>query len=262
MLSPMNTPSPDDPSPTRLVLPGQRLRAGAGADWIADGWRLFRRAKVMWIAFVVLFFLLSLAVSLLPAIGSLLGALLSPVILGGIMLGARSLETGGELELEHFLAGFRSRTASLVAVGAIYLAGQLLLMVVFAGFVGFSVLGALIAGDAGALAGLDVGESLLRAGLGGLVVMALAVPLFAAFWFAPALVMINGLPAAPAMRESLVACLRNWLPMLVYGILASLLLVLALIPLLLGLVVWAPLMLATLYTSYRGVFTQPETAAA
>ena len=262
MLSAVNDTTNDDPAPPRLVLPGQRLRAGAGVDWIADGWRLFRRAKVMWVVFVVLFFLLSLAVSLLPGIGNLVGALLSPVILGGVMLGARSLETGGEMELEHFLAGFRTRTASLLAVGAIYLVGQLLLMLVFAGFVGFSALGSLIAGDAEALAELDAGESLLRMGLGGLVVLALAVPLFAAFWFAPPLVMLNGLPAARAMRESLAACLRNWLPMLVYGILASVLLVLALIPLLLGLLVWAPLMLATLYTSYRGVFTEPETAAA
>jgi hypothetical protein len=36
------------------------------------------------------------------------------------------------------------------------------------------------------------------------------------------------------------------------------LLVPAMIPLGLGLIVWAPLMLATIYTSYRSVFTEPD----
>lgn len=257
----MSAPTTDDPTAPTLVLPGRTLRAGAGADWIADGWRLFRRAKLMWIVFVVLFFLLSLAVSMVPVVGGLAGALLSPLILGGIMLGARSLEQGGDLELEHFLAGFRRRTTSLLAVGLIYLLGQLVLVLIFAGFVGFSVLGVVLSGDTAALADLDMGESLLGILIGALVVTALAMPLFAAFWFAPALVMLHGLPAVSAMKESLFACLRNWLAMLVYGILASILLVLAVIPLLLGLIVWAPLMLATVYTGYRSVFTEPDASA-
>lgn len=251
----------DDPTAPPLALPGRTLRAGAGADWIADGWRLFRRAKLMWIVFVILFFLLSLAVSMVPVVGGLVGALLSPLILGGIMLGARSLEQAGEMELEHFLAGFRRHTASLLAVGLIYLLGQLVLVGVFAGFVGFSVLGAVFSGDAAALANLDAEQSLIGILMGALVVTALAIPLFAAFWFAPPLVMLHGMPAVAAMKESLLACVRNWLAMLVYGILASILLVLAVIPLLLGLIVWAPLMLATLYTGYRSIFTEPDAPA-
>lgn len=241
---------------------GRVLRAGAGADWIVEGWRLFRRAKLMWIVFVVLFFLLSLAISLLPVVGSLLGSLLSPVILGGIMLGARSLDDGGEMELEHFLGGFRERTASLLGVGALYLAGQLALMAIFAGFVGLPLFGALLSGNLDALSALDVEETAWRAVFGALVTLLLAVPLFAAFWFAPALVSLGEMAAIPAMKASLAACLRNWLPMLVYGILASVLLVAAVIPLLLGLIVWVPVMLATLYTSYQAVFATPQAASA
>ena len=242
------------------MLPARALRAGAGADWIVDAWRLFRRAKLMWILFVVLFFLLSLAISLLPVVGSLVGSLLSPVILGGILSGARSLDQGGEMELEHFLGGFRERTASLLGVGALYLAGQLALMALFAGFVGLPVFSAMLSGDLDALSGLDVEETAWRAVLGALVTLLLAAPLFAAFWFAPALVALGGMAAVPAMKASFTACLRNWLPMLDYGILATVLLLAALIPLLLGLIVWVPVMLATLYTSYQSVFTEPAAA--
>lgn len=252
--------------PIGQVPPGspssRALRASAGADWIVDAWRLFRRAKLMWIVFVVLFFLLSLAISMLPVVGSLLGSLLSPVILGGIMLGARSLDQGGEMELEHFLGGFRERTASLLGVGALYLAGQLALMAIFAGFVGMPLFSAVLSGNLEALSAVDAEETAWRAVLGALVALLLAVPLFAAFWFAPALVSLGEMAAVPAMKASFGACLRNWLPMLVYGILSSVLLVVALIPLLLGLIVWVPVMLATLYTSYQGVFALPASTDA
>lgn len=253
-------PPPEQAAPTAQC--GRVLRAGAGTDWIVDAWRLFRRAKLMWIVFVVLFFLLSLAISMLPVVGSLLGSLLSPVVLGGIMLGARSLDQGGEMELEHFLGGFRERTASLLGVGALYLAGQLALMAIFAGFAGMPLFSAVLSGDLEALSAVDVEETAWRAVLGALVTLLLAVPLFAAFWFAPALVSLGEMAAIPAMKASFFACLRNWLPMTVYGILAGVLLVLALIPLLLGLVVWVPVMLASLYTSYQSVFVAPPSADA
>jgi uncharacterized membrane protein len=80
----------------------------------------------------------------------------------------------------------------------------------------------------------------------------------AAYWFAPALTMLHDVPAVPAMKASLVACLRNFVPMLIYGLVMGALLVVAVIPLGLGLLVWAPLVLATMYTSYRSVFTEPD----
>lgn len=253
-------PPPDQAAPTAQC--GRVLRAGAGADWLVDAWRLFGRAKLMWVVFVVLFFLLSLAISMLPVVGGLLGSLLSPVILGGIVLGARNLDQGGEMELEHFFGGFRERPASLLALGALYLAGQLALMALFAGFVGLPLLGAVLTGDLEALAAVDVDETAWRAVVGAMATLLLAAPLFAAFWFAPALVALGGMAAVPAMKASFMACVRNWLPMVVYGILAGVLLVLALIPLLLGLIVWVPVMLATLYTSYQSVFAAPPPAGA
>jgi uncharacterized membrane protein len=39
-------------------------------------------------------------------------------------------------------------------------------------------------------------------------------------WFAPALVALQGTNAVDAMKRSFVACLRNWVPFLVYGLIA------------------------------------------
>jgi uncharacterized membrane protein len=56
------------------------------------------------------------------------------------------------------------------------------------------------------------------------------------------------------MRESFFACLKNILPFLVYGIVGLVLFFVSAIPLLLGWLVFGPVMTATLYTSYRDVF--------
>ena len=257
---PLPGPAANDPGPATLVMPGRKVRAGAGVDWVADGWRLFRKATLMWIVFLVLFFLINLGLGMVPWVGMLIGNLVSPILLGGIALGCRSLETDGDLELEHLLAGFRRNTGMLVAIGVIYTLGELALFAVFGFFAGMSFLSAMIRGDEAAILSSLPADALWLV-LGGLVTAALAMPLMAAYWFAPALAMLHDVPAIPAMKESLFACLRNWLPMLVYGLVMGALLVLAIIPLGLGLLAWAPLMLATIYTSYRSVFTEPDADA-
>jgi len=254
---PLPGPAANDPGPATLVMPGRKVRAGAGVDWVGDGWRLFRKASLMWIVFLVLFFLIHLGVGMVPWVGMVLGNLLSPILMGGIALGCRSLETGGDLELEHFLAGFRRNTGLLFAIGVVYAVGELILFGVFGLFAGPGFVFAVIRGDEAAMVNAFP-EDPMRLALGGLVVLALALPLVAAYWFAPALAMLHDVPAIPAMKASFLACLRNFWPMTVYGLVMGALLVPALIPFGLGLVVWAPRVLATIYSSYRSVFTQPD----
>ena len=80
-----------------------------------------------------------------------------------------------------------------------------------------------------------------------------------AYWFAPVLVGLNNLTAVQAMKLSFVACLRNMLPFLLYGLIFMLLLIVAIIPFGLGLLVAVPLMMTSLYTSYVDVFNVQQT---
>jgi uncharacterized membrane protein len=254
---PLPGPAANDPGPAELVMPARTVRAGAGVDWVADGWRLFRKATLMWIVILVLLFLVQVGMGMVPWVGMWLGNLLSPILLGGIALGCRSLETGGDLELEHLLAGFRRNTGMLFAIGVIYTLCQIALIAVFGLFAGAAFILAVLRGDQAGVVDALPPEPLILL-LGALVVLALAIPLMAAYWFAPALAMLHDVPAVPAMKASLIACLRNFVPMLIYGLVMGALLVVAVIPLGLGLLVWAPLVLATMYTSYRSVFTEPD----
>jgi uncharacterized membrane protein len=80
-----------------------------------------------------------------------------------------------------------------------------------------------------------------------------------AVWFAPPLVILDNVPAVRAMQLSVRACLLNLLPFLLYGVIMVGLLVVAMAPLLAGLVLWVPLAVISNYTSYRDVFPAPAT---
>jgi uncharacterized membrane protein len=75
-----------------------------------------------------------------------------------------------------------------------------------------------------------------------------------AVWFAPLLVAFHGMAAVPAMKLSFHACWRNMLPFTVYGFVILVLWFLASIPLLLGLLIVLPVVLCSIYASYKDLF--------
>jgi uncharacterized membrane protein len=172
------------------------------------------------------------------------------------VVACRALERGGDFDLEHHFAGFRTRFASLLIVGLLVLAGYVVIFIVVAGIAGFSILGAAMSGDAQAIASQAMASALTIL-LGALVAVALTVPLMAAFWFAPALVVMHGLGPVEAMKQSLVGCLRNWIPFLVWSIVMLVFAILAAIPFGLGYLVWLPLAITSSYAAYRGIYTEP-----
>jgi uncharacterized membrane protein len=87
-----------------------------------------------------------------------------------------------------------------------------------------------------------------------LVAMLLGIPLAMAMYFAPSLVALDAVPVLQAFRLSLIGCLKNILPFLLYGVIAVLLVFLGTIPLLLGLLVVIPLLTIAIYTAYRDIF--------
>ena len=238
----------------RLVVPGRSMPAGAGWDWIALGWKAFTAAPMMWILSVVALFVVAIVMALSPIFGELAFQVLEAVISGGIMAACRSLERGGEFEIEHLLAGFSKRFASLVIVGLIFMVGWLVLILIMLMFVGMALLGAFMSGDPGAVSAALMGSAISFL-LGSLVVLALMVPLMMAYWFAPALVMIHDMPPVEAMKASFFGCLRNIVPFLVYGLVMFVAAIFAAIPFGLGFLVWVPVAFASTYVAYRQIFT-------
>lgn len=229
---------------------GRAVGAGQGWAWIADGFGLFKKAPGIWIALVVILFVILLILAFIPLLGALASFLLMPAFVGGLILGCRALQGGGELELGHLFAGFeKAHLGNLIFLGALTIAGWVIVMLPVIAIVGAGAILAVMRGDAAGVAAM--GGSIL---LAWLVALALSIPIYMALWFAPALVVLRGMAPMAAVKESFLACLRNILPFLVYGIVLLVLGIVAAIPLGLGWLVLGPVAIASVYVAYRDIF--------
>lgn len=228
------------------------VNAGNGWQWIVEGFGLFCRATPMWIALTVLLTLVWIVSFLVPIVGPLLFNLFAPVLFAGWLLGCRAIERGEPLRMRHFAAGFENRFASLVTVGGVHLAGAIIIIGLFIAVVGMSVFSTIRLGKP---LDLDASMALARQMLIGLAIaLVLYTPLVMAVWFAPLLIVFDELGAADAMKQSFAACMKNMTPFLVYGLALTVLTVLASLPLLLGWFVLTPVVVCSVYVSYREIF--------
>ena len=231
------------------VMGGRAVGAGQGWTWIAEGFGLFRKAPGIWIALVVILFVILVVLAFIPLLGAVATFLVLPVFIGGLLLGCQALQGGGELEVAHLFAGFKAHTGNLIVLGALAIAGWIVVMLPVVVIVGAGAFLAAIRGDAAGVAAL--GGSFM---LAWLVALALSVPIYMALWFAPALVVLRGMPPIEAIKESFLGCLKNILPFLVYSIVLMVLGIVASIPLGLGWLVLGPTLIASVYVSYRDIY--------
>jgi uncharacterized membrane protein len=225
------------------------VASGQGWTWITEGFEIFKKQPGLWVGIALLLFVILLVLAFIPILGSIATMLLMPIFAGGLMMGCRSLQQGGQLEIAHLFAGFSNRAAELVIVGALGFAGAVVIMVPVLLITGG---GAFLGASRGDAAGAAmVGGSFLLAALIGL---ALSIPLYMALWFAPALVALRGVAPVAAIKMSFSGCLRNFVPFLVYGVVLLVLGIVAAIPFGLGWLVLGPVTIASVYTSYRDIY--------
>ena len=231
------------------MMGGRAVDAGRGWTWIADGFGLFKKAPGMWIALVIVLFVILLVLAFIPLLGAVATFLLMPLFLGGLMLGCRALQGGGELEVGHLFAGFKEHTGNLIVLGALAIGGMFIVILPVIAIVGAGAIFGMMRGDAAGVAAM--GGSFV---LAWLVAMALSIPIYMALWFAPALVVLRGLAPVAAVKESFFGCLKNIVPFLIYGIVMLVLGILAAIPLALGWLVLGPVAVASIYVAYRDIY--------
>ena len=241
-----------------LVLPGNftpggRARpAGSGWTWITEGWRAFMKAPGVWIAITLVMLVISLAAQFIPFIGPIALTVLTPVFVGGVMLGCRALDEGKQLEFRHLFAGFQTQFGGLATLGAIYFGCVLAIGLLVALISGASMLAMMSGG--GAQNPAMVGGAMASMALAVLIGLALFVPVAMLLWFAPALVALNRLAPVEALKQSWSGCLKNIVPYLVYGVVLLVLAIVATVPFGLGWLVLGPVMAASIYTSYRDIY--------
>jgi uncharacterized membrane protein len=231
-----------------------------GVGWLTEAWPIVRDQIGLWVLLTVIGLGVTLVCGAVPLLGNLLSPFVSTLVLAALLLVAQKQRGGGAPEVSD-LFGILSHPAltRLLIVTLIYLA-----LSFAAGLIVFLLFG--LSGGALALTGgLLGGEDAAAAAFGGtmaiavLVFLGVMVPIIALYWFAVPLVLFRDAQPWPAMTASLGAVLANLVPMLVYGVLSLVLVIVACIPLMLGLLVAVPLLAVSLLLSFEDVF--PTSAA-
>ena len=227
---------------------GRGVPTGNGWTWVTDAWSIFRAAAGTWIGIVVVLAIILIVLAVLPVIGSIASCVLGPVFTGGLMLASRDAEAGN-LQFSRAFAGFTERFGTLATVGVLYLVGMVAIVFLASVVTGVGMFSVLGGASPDQLA--RFGATLL---LMILIVLALMLPLVMALWFAPALVVFHDMGAVEAMKASFHGSMKNMLPFLLYGIVMTIAGVIASIPLMLGWLVLGPVLVASIYTSYRDIY--------
>lgn len=226
--------------------------AGHGWLWLRRGFSMVFAYPAHWIGALLIWSVLNFFLNLVPIV-NVLSALVAAVFMGGVMLGAYEQDTGQGFSIERLFAGFSSNFGALFLVGIVYMIGFITIVLVTA--LTFGGLAAAV-GDL-YVPGPDVPVEAVFSPLVWLpvlLVFALVIPLLMAYWFAPALVMLDDVPPFHSMALSFLACLKNIVPFVVYGLITIVLFILGTIPLLLGLLIIMPAVVASVYTAYCDIF--------
>jgi len=230
------------------------VEAGRGTAWISEGFGLFKESPMTWIIIMIVMFLIQIVLAFIPIIGQIASNLIWPVFTAGIMAGCAALDDGEELTVGHLFTGFSVKMGPLLGLGAMYLV-MLVAVGIVVGIMA-AVMGVGMAGLAGNEGGIPGGEAAAMGGIGiiVLVAMALFIPVVMAIWFAPALMMLADKGVFESLKLSFIGCLKNIMPFLIYGIVAIILMIIAMIPLGLGLLIMVPVLMAAMYTAYKDIY--------
>jgi hypothetical protein len=247
----------------------RKVDARHGWQWLVQGLVLFRKDPAHWLMLIALLFIGSRVLLAVPYLG-LLVVLITPNFLAGLTHGAQALEQGKPLRLGYLASGFLKNAGHLVTLGGVSLLGHFLMLVAMTTVAGAALSDVVQTMSTGAITQETVAAMRVAAPrllLSVCVGLAVAVPVMLAVWFAPMLVFFDDEKPGPAMLMSLWACLRNIMPMLVFAIaLMGPLLVMMQIGVALtrqpdmGIWLLAPVLVPSLYASYRDLFVQEPAA--
>ena len=241
----------------------RRLPARHGALWLMAGFGLFRANPPMLTMVTMAYLLVVVVITRLPHnAGSFILPIVMPALTLMVANSCRAIEKGGWRPVGHFAEGLREHRAALLLLGGLQLLGSLAMRGIA------TLLG--IETDNIAAGKLDP-EQLLGILL---PLAAMGMPLLLAFWFAPVLTGWNGVSPLKSVFFSFVAVMRNWRAFLAYAVaivvagivLPELLIVfsgavsasfadgVATMLRMLFIFILSPVLMASVYLSYRDIF--------
>lgn len=281
----MNHPNNLQPESSKTNCSGQYLKAPAsqGSVWLTHAIQLVKKSPQTWLG-ISSFLIFMMAI---PPVNVLV-AFSIPITIGGIMIGCRNDKTTSPFKFDHLFAGLKNDIQELLLLSGYYTIASLLVSLTTYLFlllmgIDFQDVLSQFALPAGTVmteketiqwfSTLLENNTFLHFLLGILVYLALTIPVLMGLWFSPALVVLQKIPAAKAIKISYKACADNFMPLLVFGlvalgyllviyfvifILTALIQVLGILLILFSFVALLAISLASMYSCYQGIFSPYE----
>lgn len=208
---------------------GNKVRAGAGAEWLLGGFGLLKKAPLELGLVGLVFAIVSLVPLLFAGAGAglsmlaqLLVALLTPILLGGMVYAIREVDHGRSARPSHLLQGFREgKAGALVAQLIPQIAGGLVVVFLLVVMVGAGPLQEMLqameqaqgqAADTAAFEGLPLGSLALWF----VAAIAVGVVSYTFTFLFPPQVMFEGTAPFAAMMRSFRAIFASFGAFLVF----------------------------------------------
>jgi uncharacterized membrane protein len=251
-----------------------RVRGLRGASWIRDGWDVFCATPGMWLVLTLIWLAIQLAVQMVPFVGFLVALLIAPALCGGLLSCARDSLAERTPDVGQLFDPITeaSRRNPVLVQGALFALANLVVMAITLGLVMGTVGSAMWEHHARMMGpgGLDARsidhaammDMVMPVVLAALVGVSLQLIIWALFFYAIPLVLFDGVGQGEALATSGRAVLRNWLALLVFGVLWLGLAIAATIPLLLGWLVLIPMTFGAWLASYRDILGARGSTAA
>lgn len=229
---------------------------GRALNWYGDGWRIFKTSPLALIGSLIVYVVIMLVLSIIP-LGSLVAAILSPALMAGLFLLAERAYREEDATLGSMFEPLQNANPRnpLLILGVLSFVLVFVLVLIGALFFGAAAITQSLA--SGGSSNPQAAADLFSSGgaiIGMLIIILGSIGVGMGLFYAPPLILFQEVRPWSAIKLSLRGCLRNILPLLVFGIIAALLTVLAMLPLGLGMLVLGPVMLGAGYSSYLDIF--------
>lgn len=237
----MSTDPGSPPEPPRRVRSVRTVDLPRAFEWYAEAMRLWRRGPLTFSALALAILGANVALELLPRAGVVAAQMVLPLLECGLLYASLAVDRGDRPRLRHLVAVVGARPAAIAAV-------------VVAGTLVFGV-EAIVALEAGGIDLLAPGSSAAEIAPGSLLViyaagMLASLPLT----FVPFAALFDGLGFRDAFAASFEAFTRNVLPLVAWGALSFVLLIVGLLSSGVGLLLALPWSAAASYAAWKDIF--------
>jgi len=203
--------------------------------------RLFKRAPIVWCALGFITLAAELVLQLVPGVGVAASKVIVPVVECGMLVGAAAVDRGAPLEISYAVAAFRASASALAAIVV-----SALLVFGAEAFAAYAIAGVNLLSPAGE------DTELTTSTLGAVFAVGTLVSL--PVLFVPFAVLFESGSFGRAFATSARGFALNVLPLLLFGALALLLIVVGLLTFGVGLIAVFPLVSAASYAAWKDVY--------